>query len=223
MMMSTLSMVASPVQSPTPVKRESSVESSASLQVQVPEFGRCGVESEEDWTGTGDDWTGTGASSDSGFINFIRSRHENGYLLGNPAFAQSPCTSPPPPLPPKLPPLPPPPSGECHYMNLTSSTMDQDNQYVMINRQELLARQQGLEFQRGGAISEYQRPRPAMTEPALDSTEALANSFTDEDGYCKMVPQRAITRNGSMPNAYPPPVPPHKKQGTPSHFAHPGI
>lgn len=221
MMMSAHSAVASPIQSPIAVKRESSVESSASanlLQVQPLEYGRCGMESEEDWTGTGDDWTGTGASSDSGFINFIRTRQqENGYLHGHPVFARSPCATPPPPVPPKGPLLPPPPSGECHYMNLTSSTMDQDNQYVMINRQELLARQES-EFKMGGAIAEYQRPRPATTEPVVDSKEELSNSFTDEDGYCRMVPQRAVTRNGSMPNSRPPPIPPHKS--TPSHFAH---
>lgn len=174
------------------------------------------MESEEDWTGTGDDWTGTGASSDSGFINFIRTRGENGYLQGHPVFARSPCMSPPPPLPPKGPMMPP-ESDECHYMNLTSSTMDQDNQYVTINRQELLAIHES-EFKRGGAIAQYQRPRPATTEPAVDTKDDLTNSFTDEDGYCRMVPQRAIARNGSMPNPRPPPVPPHKKQSVPSPF-----
>lgn len=224
LMMSTHSMVTSPVQSPTAVKRETSVESSASssrLRALPPDMGRSGMESEEDWTGTGDDWTGTGASSDSGFINFIKTRQENGYLLGLQGQSRftrtSPCASPPPPLPPKGPMMPPPEASECHYMNLTSSTMDQDNQYVTINRQELIA-MHNAEFKKGGPIAEYQQPRPATTSPpAADSADDLVNSFTDEDGYCRMVPQqRVIARNGSMPNTRPPPVPPHKKQSIPS-------
>ena len=181
------------------------------------------MESEEDWTGTGDDWTGTGASSDSGFINFIKTRQENGYLQGLQGqsgfgkYTRSPCASPP-PLPPKGPLMPPQPDGESHYMNLTSSTMDQDNQYVTINRQELMAMHEA-QSKRGGAITDYQTPRPATTSPSVsDGNGDLVNSFTDEDGYCRMVPQRAIARNGSMPNARPPPVPPHKKQSIPSMF-----
>ena len=193
------------------------------------------MDSEDDWTGgTGDDWTGTGASSDSGFINFIRNRPENGYLMGLHGHpGHSPCTSPPPPVPPKGPLTPPPGASECHYMNLTSSTMDQDNQYVTINRQELLAKH-NAEFKRGGPICDYQRPRPVgmttptVVQPASHTTDELNNSFTDEDGYCKMVPQRAIGRNtGSLPNVRAPPIPPHKKQSVPSGpsmFVHaPGI
>lgn len=70
---------------------------------------------------------------------------------------------------------------------------------------------------------DYQTPRPAawqLTERADDSSPLL-NSFTDEDGYCRMVPQRVVARNGSMPNVRPPPVPPHsKKQSVPVLMAH---
>ena len=116
-------------------------------------------------------------------------------------------------------------------MNLTSSTMDQDNQYVTINRQELIA-MHNAEFKKGGPICDYQRPRPAggsstvtttstlPGEHTSQSTDELVNSFTDEDGYCRMVPQRAIGRNGSLPNVRPPPIPPHKKQ---SVTAVPGV
>ena len=234
LMMSTHSMVTSPTTSPTAVKRDtSSLDSSSSssggrLRVQYDMSGRrSGMDSEEDWTGTGDDWTGTGASSDSGFINFIRNRPENGYLLGLQGHpAQSLCASPPPPVPPKGPLTPPPQASECHYMNLTSSTMDQDNQYVTINRQELMA-MHNAEFKKGGPICTYQRPRPAESTTAVTtttmmssgetshSTDELVNSFTDEDGYCRMVPQRAIGRNGSLPSVRPPPIPPHKKQSIP--------
>lgn len=228
-------MVTSPTTSPTPVKRDTSFDSSSTssggrdrLRAQHDTSGRrSGMDSEEDWTGTGDDWTGTGASSDSGFINFIRNRPENGYLLGLHGHpAHSLCASPPPPVPPKGPLTPPPQSGECHYMNLTSSTMDQDNQYVTINRQELIA-MHNAEFQKGGPICDYQRPRPSgstvntaamiPTQQTSHSTDELVNSFTDdEDGYCRMVPQRAIGRNGSLPNVRPPPIPPHKKQSIPA-------
>ena len=235
-MMSTHSMVASPTTSPTALKRDtSSLDSCSSLsgggRLRVaPPYDtssgrRSGMDSEEDWTGTGtgDDWTGTGASSDSGFINFIRNRPENGYLLGlrGHLAPHSLCASPPPPVPPKDSLIPPPQTGECHYMNLTSSTMDQDNQYVTINRQELIA-MHNAEFKKGGPICDYQRPRPAggsstttttlPGEHTSQSTDELVNSFTDEDGYCRMVPQRAIGRNGSLPNVHPPPIPPHKKQ-----------
>ena len=234
-MMSTHSMVTSPTTSPTAVKRDtssldsSSTSSGGRLRVQHDTSGRrSGMDSEEDWTGTGDDWTGTGASSDSGFINFIRNRPENGYLLGLHGHpAHSLCASPPPPVPPKGQLTLPPQASECHYMNLTSSTMDQDNQYVTINRQELIA-MHNAEFKKGGPICDYQRPRPVgstetttMTmsaQQASHSTDELVNSFTDEDGYCRMVPQRAIGRNGSLPNVRPPPIPAHKKQSVPGVF-----
>ena len=235
-MMSTHSIVTSPTTSPTALKRDttsssldsSSISSGGRLRVHHDTSGRrSGMDSEEDWTGTGDDWTGTGASSDSGFINFIRNRPENGYLLGLHGHpAHSLCASPPPPVPPKGPLTPPPLASECHYMNLTSSTMDQDNQYVTINRQELIA-MHNAEFAKGGPICDYQRPRPTESTTAVTttttlpaehtshSTDELVNSFTDEDGYCRMVPQRAIGRNGSLPSVRPPPIPPHKKQSVP--------
>lgn len=219
--MSSQSALTSPVQSPTAVKRETSVESNGSSgnRLRVPQdTGRSGMESEEDWTGTGDDWTGTGASSDSGFINFIRTRQENGYLphglQGHPINSRPHCASPPPPVPPKGPLSPIPQDSECHYMNLTSSTMDQDNQYVTINSKELLAKH-AAEFRQGGRFADYQQPRLVTTgdgHMTTSTSDDLMNSFTDEEGYCRMVPQRSIARNSSLPNTRPPAVPPHKKQ-----------
>lgn len=82
------------------------------------------------------------------------------------------------------------------------------------------------EFKKGGPICDYQRPRPAGStvntaammpvQQTSHSTDELVNSFTDEDGYCRMVPQRAVGRNGSLPNVRPPPIPPHKKQSIPT-------
>ena len=226
------SSVTSPLQSPTAVKRETSVESNASSGNRLrvpPDTGRSGVESEEDWTGTGDDWTGTGASSDSGFINFIRTRQENGYLFGHqghPMNSRSPCASPPPPVPPKGPLPSIPQDGECHYMNLTSSTMDQDNQYVTINSKELLA-QHAAEFRQGGRFADYQQPRMVTAGGHMTSctSDDLTNSFTDEEGYCRMVPQlqRSIVRNSSLPNTRPPAVPPHKKQSLAGMVTHPAM
>ena len=242
-MMSTHSMVFSPTTSPTTLKREtssiSSSSSSSRLRVQNDTGGRrSGMDSEDDWTGTGDDWTGTGASSDSGFINFIRNRPENGYLPGLKGhLPHSPCNTPAPPVPPKGPLTPPIQDGEDDYMNLTSSTMDKDSQYVTINRQELLAMDQDnqyvtinrqellamrdVEFKQGGQMCTYQRPHlassttlPGQTVTSL-STDELTNSFTDEDGYCRMVPQRVVGRNMSLPSIRPPPVPPHKNSGIP--------
>jgi hypothetical protein len=101
--------------------------------------------------------------------------------------------------------------------------MDQDNQYVTINRQEIIA-MHNAEFKKGG---NYQIPRPSTTavsmtttmpgERTTESTDELVNSFTDdEEGYCRMVPQRVVGRNGSLPNVRPPPIPPHKKQSVTS-------
>ena len=220
------SSVTSPLQSPTAMKRETSVESNASSgnRLRVPQdMGRSGVESEEDWTGTGDDWTGTGASSDSGFINFIRTRQENGYFQGHPMNSG---LSPLPPVPPKGPLLPIPQDGECHYMNLTSSTMDQDNQYVTINSKELLA-QHAAEFRHGGRFADYQQPRMVggVGHMTSSTSDDLTSSFTDEEGYCRMVPQvqRSIARNSSLPNSRPPAVPPHKKQSLAGMVNHPAM
>ena len=209
-MMSSQSALNLPIKLPKAVKRETSVKSNGSsgnrLHV-LQDAGRSGMESEEDWTGTGDDWTGTGASSDSGFINFIRTRQ------GHPINSRSHCASPPPPIPPKghphcaspPPPIPPkghphcesppppiPPKGhfllipqdsECHYMKLTSSTMDQDNKYATINSKELLAKH-AAEFRQEGRFSDYQQPRLVTTgdgHMTLSVSNDLINSFTDKE------------------------------------------
>lgn len=148
-------------------------------------------------SGTGEDWTGTGASSDSGFIAFLRSRHQN------PSPFMSPHSTPP-PLPPKKPSMF--PSREGDYMNLTPATMDEHNQYVTITGRNGL---NGTLTGHTSSGAEYQTPRTDIN----DSSNHPLLSSTDDDGYCRMVPGggvRGIARTGSTPRSHPPPVPPHR-------------
>ena len=168
-------------------------------------------ESEEDMSGTGEDWTGTGASSDSGFIAFLRSRHYPNTT--SPSFMSPHST--PPPLPPKR--FSPLPLQEGDYMNLTEATMDQDNQYITITgRKDSAPSNKVTGSTTSGSASEYQSPQPVeqRTEIKESSSHPLMSSM-DDDGYCRMVPGggvRGIARTGSVPMSHPPPVPQHGRR-----------
>lgn len=160
--------------------------SSHSQQISSPLSGRAeqlpmararGVErdggsgSESDWTGTGDDWTG--ASSDSAFINFIRSQHQLHHSShSSPRMSPVPSTS-----------------GEGIYTGLSPNTMNQDNQYCSVDRLHPVA-------------PHSPTPNRGNTTP-LDSVAELGESLTEEDEYCKMVPNASI-RADLMKKAEPP-------------------
>lgn len=148
-----------------------------------------GSGSESDWTGTGDDWTGT--SSDSVFLNYIRSQHQF-----NPTRSPGISPSPPPPRSNS--------SSSSHqegiYTNLNPSTLNQDNQYCSIDRLHPVA-----------VKSPTLSPTPNRVTPPqpLHSLEALA----EDDEYCKMVPNSGIRaavlmqqKTSPTPNRYPSPA-----------------
>lgn len=125
--------------------------------------------SESDWTGgTGDDWTG--ASSDSAFINYIRSQHQNSRFNSSPG-------APSPPLQRRSNTSSPQQSEEV-YMNLNPNTLNQDNQYCSINQ----IRPKGH--------SPTPTNKPGLSSP-LQSVLELSESL-DEDDYCKMVSNAGI-------------------------------
>lgn len=175
-----------------------------------------GSGSESDWTGTGDDWTG--ASSDSAFINYIRSRHQFG-STEHARFGPSNSDTPSPPPPHRS------TSTDGIYTNLDPRTLNHDNQYCSIDRLQ-------VHPVAGKAPSALRNPSPNRTP--LNSMAELGESLNEEDEYCKMVPN-AVIRSGLGParpaqqvEETPPPVPfPTHRHGrssfdsprhTPSHL-----
>ena len=147
-----------------------------------------GSESESDWTGTGDDWTGT--SSDSAFINLIRSNHEH---LRFTSAGASPS------------PTPPYRSGSTQseeiYTRINPQTLNQDNQYCLINQLHPIA------------VNPPTSPSPRrspLTTTTISTPKHTVLQLTDslDDEYCKMVP-RASIREGLLvkEGTSPPPIP----------------
>lgn len=162
-MMSTHSQISSPL----PVRADQ--QSNGILRGRSDREGGSG--SESDWTGTGDDWTG--ASSDSAFINYIRSHHHHG--------SADRFTSP------GMSPSPPPRSssqGDGIYTNLNPNTLNQDSQYCSIDRLHPVA-----------SKSQTTSPSPNRGAPPtstlLNSVSELVESAEDDE-YCKMVPNAGI-------------------------------
>ncbi len=158
--------------------------------------GEGGSGSESDWTGTGDDWTG--ASSDSAFINYIRSQHQFGSTEHARFDPSSAMPSPPPPHHSA--------SNDGIYTNLDPHTLNQDNQYCSIDRLHPIA---------GRPIK-----NPSPNRTPLDAMSELGESLNEDDEYCKMVPN-AVIRTGlglarppQLLDETPPPVPyPTHRQG----------
>ena len=119
-----------------------------------------GSGSESDWTG--DDWTG--ASSDSAFINYIRSQHQLHHCSPRVSPSPVPTIS---------------GTGDGIYMGLSPHTLNHDNQYCSVDRLHPVA-----------AHSPTPN-RPSGPTP-LDSVAELGESLTEEDEYCKMVPNASI-------------------------------
>lgn len=169
---------------------------------------------ESDCTGTGDDWTG--ASSDSTFINFIRSQHQNAEKFLSPGVSPSP--------PPQLPRTGPPRSDELLYMQINQLTLNQDNQYSSIQALQNQA------LQNGSKTSPSPSPIIKNTlKPVVEVSDSVAD---DDDGYCKMVPnsirtelrQRAEHFSPQLPySSVPPPPNVHQhpmSYPSPSHLLH---
>ncbi len=182
--------------SPTPLSPSSRrSETSTLVQVNGEREGGSAGGSESDWTGgTGDDWTGTGTSSDSAFINYIRSQHQHGDRFGLLGGGATPS-----------PPLPPlrrtsNRSAEETYANINPMTLNQDNQYCTINQ---LTQNNSRHTPNTATPTHVQTPPP----------KNLVDSYsTDDDEYCKMVPNVASRAGLRGPNAPPSPLP--KREGT---------
>lgn len=118
-----------------------------------------------DWTGTGEDWTGT--SSDSAFINYIRSQRHG----GSGSLSSSGVSPSPPPRSSS--------QGDIIYTHLNPLTINQDNQYASVDRLHSIA---GKSWTLTPSIS------------PLNSVSELGESLTltEDDDYCKMVPNTDI-------------------------------
>lgn len=162
---------------------------------------------ESDWTGTGDDWTG--ASSDSAFINYIRSQHQNSDRFKSPGVSPSP----PPPQMARGIARP----DELVYMSINQQTLNEDNQYCTI--QELQKKTTS--------------PSPNKRLPLQPVVELTDSTDDDGEGYCKMVPnsirtelkQRAVENPSHLAYNYPTIPPPSNLHQThscssPSHLLH---
>jgi len=119
---------------------------------------------ESDWTGTGDDWTG--ASSDSAFLNYIRSQHQNADRFRSPGVSPSP--------PPSQGGRAAPRADEIVYMSINKQTLNEDNQYCSI--QDIQKK----------PISPSPNKRTAL-QPVIEFTDST------DDEYCKMVPNSVRT------------------------------
>ena len=163
---------------------------------------------ESDWTGTGDDWTG--ASSDSAFINFIRSQHQNADKFRSPGISPSP-----PPTQLGRPPIP--RADEVMYMPINQQMLNEDNQYCTI---------QDLKKPTSPSPSKH-----AALQPVIELTDSTDD---DGEGYCKMVPnsirtelkQKAVENPSHLRQTYSyPTIPPpsnlhHAHYSSPSHLIH---
>ena len=192
-----------PTPSPSQNPRRSSEPQSSpllhSMQVNpmYPRIERIGVEpqSEDDWTG--DSWTGT---SDSGFFPRSSEAHNHFLLPAGPA----------PPLPPDREPR----QDTSHYMHLNVTALDKDNDYVQIRKQEHVYDQ--VPTENGSSTPTISRPHYQVPRPHVNTTTSQNGSsrLSITDDYCQMnsvAIAREIKRNGSLPMARPPPVPPHQK------------
>lgn len=160
-MMSTHSQIVSPL----PARHDQ--QHNGVSRVRSDREGGSGSES-SDWTGTGEDWTG--ASSDSAFINYIRS-HQHG---GSNSFS-----------PPGVTPSPPPPrsnsQGDLIYTHLNPLTINQDNQYASIDRLHPIA-----------GKSQTLSPSPNRRATPITTSLNSVCEQTEDDEYCKMVPNMGI-------------------------------
>ncbi len=205
----------SPLLSPTDQRRRSDHQSPLMHSVQTnPMYHRVErtAESEEDWTGgTGDSsWTGT---SDSGFFvgsNVTQSQDgRNHFILPS---------GPPPPLPTRSTPL----VTTSHYTDINLQTMDPDSQYVRITKDGHVYDVPNCDKSATlkNTQSTYQVPRRHL--PTSNSQNGISRLSTTDD-YCQMNSvsiSRDIKRNGSLPMARSPPVPPHQKGvGPPTAWA----
>lgn len=149
-----------------------------------------GSGSESDWTGgTGEDWTGASSASESAFINNLMRSHRH---AGSDSLSSGVSPSPPPRSSSQ---------GDGIYTSLNVFTLNQDNQYASVDRLHSIA---------GKSTSRTVSPgAPPTTTTPLNSVSELGESLTEEDDYCKMVPNSI---RGDLMKAPPmSPIPSHRQ------------